>query len=489
MKSNVEKTLLKHIINNKLYVTLAESKLKSSYFSDKFKSLYQFLIFYYRRNNAIITPDILNLLFSMGQYKSLTSDMVNIYNSLIEETDIDDLSEENFNSNANILKFQYAREEIIDIAKYIIECNNQTIDATDTQKIITEVSDRILKINSDDTIIRKSSSIIESIDEQLDNYLQIYHNPNSIEYIPTGFDAIDSIEGGFRKSELIYVIGRKGTGKSILLLNLAYNACKAKKNILLFSLEISKEDYERRLTACAASISSNRLKRGNLTEDEYKQYKLYIEKLKEHKTIDDKEMGEFVIIDVPSSCTPSFIESQLVLEQRKRNIKFDVVVIDYAGIMLPDSNVAEKRHQQGIIALNLKQIARKYDCAVYSASQMSRQGRNDINQKNGHADSAHIAESDQVADHIDWGIAIKITDIEDQYGTLESFKTRDAAPFAFQFLKNYSMMQMKPIQKDNKAPADPSGKYFKVIDNTHSATTKVAENNIVKNNEVNKDNF
>ena len=279
---------------------------------------------------------------------------------------------------------------------------------------------------------------------------------NEIEYIPTGFDEIDSIEGGFRPSELIYVIGRKGTGKSILLLNLAYTACLAKKNILLFSLEISKEDYERRLAACACSISSNGLKRGKLTDEEYKIYEKYINNLKLHKSINDTNMGEFVIIDLPANCKPSFIESHLLLEQRKRQIKFDVIVVDYAGIMQPDYDIAEKRHQQGAIALSLKQIARKYNCAVYSASQMSRQGRMDINQKGGRADSAHIAESDQVADHIDWGIAIKITDVESDIGVLESFKTRDAAPFSFSFRKNYAMMQMKQI-KNNKAPLDPEG--------------------------------
>lgn len=167
---------------------------------------------------------------------------------------------------------------------------------------------------------------------------------------------------------------------------------------------------------------------------------------------------------MPANCKPSSIEAHLLLEQRKRQVKFDVIVVDYAGIMQPDYVIAEKRHQQGAIALSLKQIARKYNCAVYSASQMSRQGRSDINQKGGHADSAHIAESDQVADHIDWGIAIKITDVESDVGILESFKTRDAAPFSFSFRKNYAMMQMKSI-KNSTMPLDPSGEKWDTMFN------------------------
>ena len=115
-------------------------------------------------------------------------------------------------------------------------------------------------------------------------------------------------------------------------------------------------------------------------------------------------------------------------------------------------------HQQGAIALSFKNLARKHNCVVMSASQMSRQGRNDINQKGGKADSAHIAESDQVADHIDWGIAVKLSDFESDYGTLESFKTRDAAPFSFQFKKDYAMMRMTPVKR--QGPSDPAGQYL-----------------------------
>lgn len=460
LTQTVEKNILKYIISDKFYITLAESKLKSEFFSDDFQNLYKFLIFYYRANADTVRKDTLELLFQSGQYRGLTSNLVSIFNSLYDDIDIDDLTEADFISNVEILKTQFAKKTIVELAQHIAECNDKSASALEIKNLLNDISTTVIHLSNSDSNIRKSSSIAESADEQLDSYLELYNNPNKIEYIPTGFDEIDDIEGGFRRTELIYVIGRKGTGKSILLLNLAYNACKTGKNILLFSLEISKEDYERRLAACACSLSSNKLKRGKLDDLEYDKYKLYLKKLKEHKTIDDEDMGEFVIVDVPSQCTPAFIESQLLLEQRKRRIKFDVIVVDYAGIMQPDQEIAEKRHQQGAIALSLKQIARKYDCAVYSASQMSRQGRNDISQKGGHADSAHIAESDQVADHIDWGLAIKISD-ESESGELESFKTRDAAPFKFPFIKNYAMMQIKPIH-DYSMPKDPENKQWPI---------------------------
>ena len=69
-------------------------------------------------------------------------------------------------------------------------------------------------------------------------------NPNMIKYIKSGFASIDA-EGGFRTSELVYVIGRKGDGKSVLLLNLAHNMWKDGHNVILFSIFFG--NFKRRL--------------------------------------------------------------------------------------------------------------------------------------------------------------------------------------------------------------------------------------------------
>lgn len=457
LKQDIERKIIKYLLNDKIYLALSDSSLASKFFSDEYKSVYKFLIYYYRHHSDVLSSSTAELLFNSNQYNFFTANDLSIIQSITNDDLIDiDLTEASFNTTVDILKTQYAKSELFQVAEHIIDENSNSLSAADVKKLSDHIINEVTQLANNDNIVRKSESLSESADDLLSSYNYIKDNPNSIEYIPSGFDAIDKIEGGFRRTELIYVIGRKGTGKSILLLNLAYNACKVGFNILLFSLEISSEDYERRLAACACSLPSNGLKRGTLVEADYKRFEQYVYNLKQKKTIDGKDMGEFVIIDVPNQCTPSFIESQLLLEQRKRGIKFDIVVVDYAGLMQSDQNLPEKRHQQGAIALSFKRLARKYNLAVYSAAQMSRQGRNDLNQKGGHADSAHIAESDQVADHIDWGISIRINDPESKYGMLESFKTRDAAPFSIPYFKNYSMMQMLPVDNSSDV-SDPQG--------------------------------
>lgn len=458
-KQDVERKIIKYLLKNKLFLALGDGSLNSKFFSDEYKNVYKLLISYYRQNNDVLSLNTAEMLFQNNQYKHLTADDLNIFRSIYNDDLIDiDLNEASFSSTISVLKNQYKKDQLLSIAEQIIDANNQTLSAQEIDDLNNSIINQTTSLANNDSLIRKVSSIAESADEQLEAYNFLRDNPNSIEYVPTGFNAIDNAEGGFRPSELVYIIGRKGTGKSILLLNLAYTACKAGNNVLLFSLEISKEDYERRLAACACSIPSNGLKRATLSEADYNRYVQYLQNLKEHKSVDGKNLGELVIVDVPNQCTPSFVESRFLLEQRKRNLKFKVVVVDYAGLMQPDIFVPEKRHQQGAIALSFKRFARKYEILVCSAAQMSRQGRNDISQKGGHADSAHIAESDQVADHIDWGLAIRLNDPDSKYGILESFKTRDAAPFAIPFYKNYAMMQMLPAKtNEDGTPGDPEG--------------------------------
>ena len=67
---------------------------------------------------------------------------------------------------------------------------------------------------------------------------------------------------------------------------------------------------------------------------------------------------------------------------------------------------------------------------------MNRIGKN---QKKTESDA--VAESDEVSNHIDWGIAIK--SINEEVAIIESFKTRDTEPFEFHIYKKYNKMTIE----------------------------------------------
>lgn len=445
-KKAAEAKVLKYLFTNVSYIALGESKLQKEYFSTYF-NVYNFVILYYHKFGGIY-DEIAATDFAKSQSIMHLFRDTQEYIAKIDNININ-LTESAFFAEIETLITYYKKVEYIKLAQDIANFDIPNAPLYKIKELENNLSKKMINLTTDKSLIRKSGALDESADEQLKNYQELKNNPNKIDYIPTGLPKIDKYEGGLRKSELVYIIGRKGAGKSILMLNMGLAAANAGKNVLLFSLEISKEDYERRLAAAAARIPSNGLKRGMLNDEDYAKYLKYLNNLKEGRTFCGNKMGKFIIIDIPSQITPSFVEAQLLLEQKKRNIKFDEVIVDYAGIMASNIAVPEKRHAQGAIALDLKNLARKYDCVFISAAQMSRQGKNDVSQKGGHADSAHIAESDQIADHIDWGIAIRLLSQDAKHGVIESFKTRDAAPFSFAFINNYDIMRATPIENDS----------------------------------------
>ncbi|MNM99706.1 Replicative DNA helicase [compost metagenome] len=319
----------------------------------------------------------------------------------------------------------------------------------------SNVKHELTTITARQSSVRKEGTIKDSANDRWAAYQKVKNEPETLKAVPTGFSKIDDSNGGFRAGELVYVIGRKGDGKSVALLNFGHNAWAAGFNVIIFTLEISKEDYERRFDARAAGVASNGLKMGKLQPEEEKIYKQYIENTKKGKVeVLNKVSGQneladagiMYIVDCPSGCTPAFVDSKLDTIEQTLGIKFNMVITDYAGIMKPNISIAEKRHEQGQIALDQKRIAREREVIVVSAAQMTREGG-----KSKEADTSHVAESDQVSDHIDWGIAVR--SISETTGKMESFKTRDAAPFSFHYTKKYSQMKMIELE-DNLAAWD-----------------------------------
>jgi hypothetical protein len=134
------------------------------------------------------------------------------------------------------------------------------------------------------------------------------------------------------------------------------------------------------------------------------------------------------------------VETKTEEIEQKLGIVFDSVIIDYAQIMQPNVVTDVKRDNLGNIALELKQFARRKMKIVISAAQMTRAGKSETQQKNGRAGTEHVAESDQISDHLDFGFAIRST--SDHDGVIESFKTRDGEPCDVHFIKDYGKMNI-----------------------------------------------
>ena len=70
------------------------------------------------------------------------------------------------------------------------------------------------------------------------------------------------------EGELFGFIGRNGIGKSTLALNFAANACKNKKHVALFSLEMGHDQLIMRLLSTYSGLPLNKIVSGKITDEE-----------------------------------------------------------------------------------------------------------------------------------------------------------------------------------------------------------------------------
>lgn len=387
----VERKVLSYMLYDKKYIAETIGKINKDNMPNHF-NLYSIILSYYSKFKDVITDKMLELYF---QKKNVESDAIISYKSMISQL----RNETNFNDGEfkaliDELIEQYKRREFLKIAEHIVNINPLECNSKDFEVLQSTIQSTVIKATMRTDDVKDEGDVRQSTRQRLERYYNIKENPEELKFIPTGFKHIDEDNGGFRPGELIYIIGRKGDGKSVMLLNLAHNMWLNGNNVIIFSLEISKQDYERRFDARAAEISSNGLKMGTLTFDEEKRYKEYLMKYSKGLSLDDKKVGTLYIVDTPPGITPAFIDSKVNTIEQVLGVKFDVIITDYAGIMQSTIPQTEKRHQQGQIALDQKVIARQRDCVVISAAQKSRAGA-----KEKGADTSYIAESDQVADH------------------------------------------------------------------------------------------
>lgn len=447
----IQKKFIAYLFSDKKYIVQSIGRITEEHLPE-YSYIYKLLLSYYNKYRDIMTDDGADMMF---QKKNLDTNTIVGYKTLIGEfrTMLFDGSvfcgnDAEFNMLLDELDEIKKRQDYVRVAELIVDSNPLNCSTDKLDDMEHKIKQSIVSITSRMGEVRKEGTIFDSANDRFKNYLNVKNNPELIKAIPTGFNQIDEANGGFRPGELVYVIGRKGDGKSVALLNFAHNAWAKGHNVIIFTLEISKEDYERRFDARAAKVPSSGLKMGKLTPQEEEVYKKYIQNLRNGKIEDNNsklvDVGTMYIVDCPSGCTPAFIESKLDTVEQTLGIKFDVVVTDYSGIMKPNVPVAEKRHEQGQIALDQKRIARERECVVISAAQMTREGG-----KSKDADTSHVAESDQISDHIDWGIAIR--SVSEDRGKMESFKTRDASPFSFHFTKAYREMNIKPLDGEEAA--------------------------------------
>ncbi|MCL2865035.1 MAG: replicative DNA helicase [Lachnospiraceae bacterium] len=185
----------------------------------------------------------------------------------------------------------------------------------------------------------------------------------SVTGIPTGFHDLDYKLSGLQPSDLVLIAARPSMGKTAFVLNIAQHAAlRQNKGVVIFSLEMSKEQLVNRFFALESRVDAQLLRTGNLQDSDW-------EKLIEGSNTIGKSK---LIIDDTSSISIAEVRSKC----RKYKLELDVqmVIIDYLQLMSGSKNKNSESRQQEIseISRSLKGLARELNVPVIALSQLSR---------------------------------------------------------------------------------------------------------------------
>lgn len=228
---------------------------------------------------------------------------------------------------------------------------DEIVDRAET--IIFGVAER--RITRDLTPIR---SILDDYYERVD---YLFKHRGELIGIPTGLADLDKILGGFQRSDLVIIAGRPGMGKTSLALSIALQAAhKWHKRIAVFSLEMSDEQLVQRLVSAETGIDSQRLRLGEIHEEEWPLFAQATGRLSEMPIyIDD---------------TPALSVMQIRAKTRRLHAEYglDMVIIDYLQLMQGDGRSENRVQEISNISRGLKALARELNLPVVALSQLSR---------------------------------------------------------------------------------------------------------------------
>ena len=250
------------------------------------------------------------------------------------------------------------------LRKLIKECSKVVEEGylakKDADEIVEQAENAIFSIMEDKNRegVVHVKDVIASIYDKLN---ELYNRKGNLTGLPTGFYELDEKTSGLHNSDLILLAARPSMGKSSLALNIAhYAAVRAKRPVLIFSLEMAREQLVNRMICADELIDSNRVRSGKLLDEDWQKIALATGRLMDAPLYID-DTSTITVTEIKAKCRRLKLEKGLGL-----------VVIDYLQLMQGHGRNENRQQEISEISRSLKLIAREIDVPVLALSQLSR---------------------------------------------------------------------------------------------------------------------
>ncbi len=341
------------LIDKDWFITISDILTHEDFYDDSNSIIFEIMFNLYKQNKPI---DLITVKDKLADKKLL--DKIGWMTYLTELTEI-------VPTTANI--FQYATTvKNKSVLRRLIRTWNEIISFwySEDEKLneLLEKSEKSLFSVTQTFIRNKLVHINEILNWRYEEFAEVHENPDSIKEnrIFSWFPSLDNKLWWMKAWDMVVLAARPSMWKTAFALNLAQNIWFDKKNVAIFSLEMSKEQLTDRMIASAMWINSWKLAKWELEDEEFMKIWDAMEKLSQANIyIDDTAWWN--LTDLKSKCRRLKMEAGL-----------DLIIIDYLQLM---SNWNSMNRVQEISEISrwIKALARELDCPIIALSQLSRQ--------------------------------------------------------------------------------------------------------------------
>ena len=349
-----EQAVIGSMLTDKDAVMIAIEKLKSdAFYREDNKAIFEAMLNLYSRSEPIDIVTVKDELESMNMF-----DKVGGLEYLA-------LLPDKVPTTANVEKYINIVEEKA-VLRNLIKTANEIIDlgydpTQEVEDVMNKAEKKIFDIAQNKNE-KGYAPIKDVLIESFTKLEELYNQKKHITGVPTGFSKLDYRTAGLHGSELILLAARPAMGKSAFALNIAANAAtKAKVPVVIFNLEMSKEQLVDRILCSEAMVDSNKVRTGNLDEEDWVKLASVVGPLSDTNIYIDDTPG-ISVMEIRTKCRKLKMEKNIGL-----------IIIDYLQLVKGSSNKNGSREQEiAEISRSLKILAKELNVPVIALSQLSR---------------------------------------------------------------------------------------------------------------------
>lgn len=339
------------IIDKNAVMQVIEKLREEDFYRDGHKIIYKSIVEMTKSDMAV---DLLTLLEYLKSTEKLEKSGGVTY---ITEVSSSVLTTANLSSYIKIVEQKSILRKLIKASTTIIEesYNNQS----QVEGVLDLAEKQIFNIAE-----KRANNDFEPLSDVLERgFIEIerlFNNKGSITGVGTGITDLDAKTSGFQKGDMVLIAGRPSMGKTTFALNIAENAAlREGKSVVIFSLEMSKEQLAYKLLCSEANVDMLKLRTGALEDKDWENIARATGPLSKAK----------IYIDDSAGLSPMEMRSKCRRIKMEHGI--DMILIDYLQLM-SGSNPDNRQQEVSEISRSIKALAKEMECPVIALSQLSR---------------------------------------------------------------------------------------------------------------------